>query len=246
MTDTTPVPAIDGFQLQDRDGAVATTLPVPAELARMIREHVERDVARLRDGIEERGGVLAVQDVFRPLRHLQQADELVADYVRVLGNVRKGIKLLIEEVAADGVGADGDGKPVHTITVPDQDGDISIRPQFKNTYTIQMEQVLPAFASMFADQHADAVIDQVIESANPIDGDDLPGVRAKVGALIAEAIADALASVGQLGKFEPQVTKVRAYADHLARESHDNAAAIVSSAIIKSRDYDSIKVERKK
>jgi hypothetical protein len=243
--------AVDGgivhrYRLDDETGQPVVWLPVPSELGRLFAEQIERDVQGMREAIEHRGGVVAQQDVYAPLRYIQQGIELLGEYQRVLKRAATDIKRLMEEVAADGVGADDDGKPVAPMTVPDRDGDISIRPEFKNTYTITPEQVLPAFASMFADAHADAVINQVIESASPVNGDCLNGVRAKVGALLAEAITDALAAVDQLGKFELQVTKVRAYRDHLAREGHDNAASIVDKAIHKARDYSGLKVERRK
>lgn len=229
------------YRLDDETGQPVVWLPVPSELGRLFVEQIERDVQGMREALEARGGVVAQQDVYAPLRYIQQGIELLGEYQRVLKRAATDIKGLMEEVAADGVGADTDGKPVAPMTVPDRDGDISIRPEFKNTYTITPEQVLPAFASMFADQHVDA-----IDSALEVDLEADPVKRARVGAIMAEAIADALAAVGQLGKFELQVTKVRAYRDHLAREGHDNAASIVDKAIHKHRDYGGLKVERKK
>jgi hypothetical protein len=234
-------PLLVGYQIVNDDGDTVVMLPLPGDLGRAIQAHVERDVAALRAGAEARGGVLAPQDLFRPLRHLRQADELLAEYMRVLGEVRKAFALLIEEVAADAVGADADGKPTGTVTVPDQDGDITVRPQFRNSYTITPEVVLPAFAAMFADQHADAVLAAAGSMSTP----DIHEYRNAVGAAMAEAIADALANAHQLGKYDLQVSKVRAYADHLARTGHDSAASVVEKAIHKTRDYTGIKVERK-
>jgi hypothetical protein len=68
---------------------------------------------------------------------------------------------------------------------------------------------------------------------------------AAVGVAVAEAIVDALSNVGQLGKFEPQVSKVRAYAKDLARNGEDRAASIVAAAITTKTTYNGVKVERK-
>ncbi len=246
MTDNHLVPqSVDGgtvhrYRLDDEDGNVVVWLPVPTELARLFVEQIERDVQAMRAAVEERGGVIAPQDLFAPMRYSQQGIELLEEYQRVLKGAAAKVKALLEEIAADAVGADQDGKPVAPVTVPDRDGDISIRPTFKNTYTITPEQVLPAFASMFADQHVDAVISRV-----RVGGGTVEQVRAAVGAAMAEAVTDALMAADQLGKFELQVSKVRAYRDHLSREGFDSAASVVGAAIHKSRDYAGLDVKRK-
>lgn len=228
------------YRLDDENGNVVVWLPVPAELARLFVEQIERDVQGMRETVEARGGVIAPQDLFTPMRYTQQGIELLEEYQRFLKGAAAKIKALLEEITADAVGADDDGKPVAPVTVPDRDGDIAIRPTFKNTYSITPEQVLPAFASMFADQAVDNVINRV-----RVGGGTVEQVRAGVGALIAEAVTDALMAVEQLGKFELQVSKVRAYRDHLSREGHDSAASIVDAAIHKSRDYAGLEAKRK-
>jgi hypothetical protein len=247
MTDTPPVnlPATlsndEAYCLMPGTPAEAQ-IPLPGELVQLIRGHVEADVAAMRQLIEQRGGVHAPADVYGILRYLSATDELLAEYARLIGVVRKEtLKPLTEEVLADGVGADTDGKPVGSLTVPDAAGDIRITRKSRNVHTITPEAILPAFASMFADQHVDAVLNAT---------DTTPGMtaeqhRAAVGVAIAEAIVDALNNVGELGKFEPQVSKVRAYADALARAGHDNASSVVSMAIRTTREYDGISTERK-
>lgn len=244
MTDNNPAVASPrGFTLLNMQSQPAFTLPQPSDLAAMITTHVEGDVAALRAGIEHRGGVVTPADTFEIHRHIQQAAELIAEYLRKFKDVATHLKGLQEEALADATGADAQGNPLSSLTVPDRDGDIRITRKTKNTHTISAEQVLPAFASTFADQHADAVAAiarrEVGEFASAAE------LRAAIGVSVAEAILDALNSVGELGKFDPQVTKVRAYADHLARSGQDAAAGIVRKAIATTREYDGITVERK-
>lgn len=56
---------------------------------------------------------------------------------------------------------------------------------------------------------------------------------------------NAMRALVQCGKFEPQVTKVRAYADSLARQGEDGLAAAVNSAINKTVKLKGVKVGRK-
>jgi hypothetical protein len=247
--DTAPVPTFNveevfpdlhGYRLMNGDGAVVAVLPPPNELAGFLRQHIELDIAQLRAAVEARGGVLAVADTFTQQRHLQQAEELLGEYERKLKDLRKVVRQLQEEVLADAVGADGKGVPLGNLTVPDAEGDVKITRRFANSYAIDTAPLFQAFASMFADQHADAVA----RSLGVEVGSD-PQHRALVGVAIAEAIVEALGSIGELGKFEAQVSKVRAYADALARGGHDAAASVVSQAIAKTREYQGVNVERK-
>lgn len=240
MTNNLPTGPMAGFTLLNEDGELVAALPQPADLAAMIITHIENDVAALRAGIEHSGGIVSPADVFEIHRHVQQAAELVAEYLRKLKDVSTHLKGIQEEALADATGADDQGNPLSSLIVPDADGDIKITRRSKNTHTITPEQVLPAFASMFADQHVDQIMD-AMDGTIPNSAEE----RARVGVAVAEAILDALGSIKELGKFDPQVTKVRAYADHLARNGQDGAAGIVRAAITTTREYDGITVERK-
>lgn len=247
MTDTPanlPQLAQVGYHLTDDTGEVVTVLPLPKALGEMIQGHVERDVQRHRAALATRGGMIGPHDLFEPMRHVQEAVELAADYASSFKRLADRLTQLLEELAADAVGADNDGKPVKGLTVPDADGDIKVTPGFRNTYSIQPQQVLPAFAAMFAEAHVDAVTQRHLNAL----AQDTPAdvYRAEIGAAIAEAITEALLAAEQLGKFELQVSKVRAYADDLSRNGHDSAASVVASAIHKDRSYAGLKVERKK
>jgi hypothetical protein len=233
---------LNGFHLLDRAGNLMAVVPTGAEFASLLKGHVETDLQLLREGVAARGGVLAAADTFEQHRHLQRAEELLAEYERQIKNLRKHVKLMAEEVLADAVGEDDKGTPMENLTVPDRDGDIRISRKFENSYSIDPTALFQAFASMFADQHADAVAHTV---GVDLEAENWPGQRAALGVAVAEAIVDALDNVGELGKFEPQVSKVRAYAQALARGGHDGPSAIVSAAIVKTREYKGVSVERK-
>lgn len=238
---------LNGFHLLDAEGSLVAVVPPPAEFASYVKAHVEADLQQLRQAVEERGGVLAAADTFEQHRHLQRAEELLAEYERQAKNLRKHIKLMAEEVLADAVGEDDKGTPMENLTVPDRDGDIRISRKFENSYSIDPAALFQAFASMFADQHADAIQEAADRRLDDTQlGTLVEQRRALVGVAVAEAIVDALSNVGELGKFEPQVSKVRAYADALARGGYDSASSVVSAAITRTREYKGVAVERKR
>jgi hypothetical protein len=244
MTENVPVKIEEaGFRIIDKDAQEVLSAADPVRVAAAVRAEVERTVAEMRAALEAAGGVLSPADTFRVQRYLQEVSEKLAEYERVFKGVRGHIKLLVAEVLADAVG-EQDGIPAEGLTVPDRDGDIRISLDTTREHTISEEMLLPAFASMFAEQHAEAIMrayDQVATRTTNGPEDE----RARVGVAVAEAIVDALSNVGQLGKFEPQVTKVRAYAKDLARNGEDRAASIVAAAITTKTTYNGVKVERK-
>lgn len=244
MTENLPVTIEEtGFRILDKDAHEALSAADPARVGAVVRAEVERTVAEMRAAIEATGGVLSPADTFRVQRYLQGVSEKLGEYERVFKGVRGHIKKLVEEVLADAVG-EQDGVPAEGLTVPDRDGDIRISLDTTREYTISTDMLLPAFASMFAEQHTDAMMGVLGDvAAETVAGRAYE--RARVGTALAEAIVDALSNVGQLGKFEPQVSKVRAYAKDLARNGEDRAASIVAAAITTKTTYNGVKVERK-
>jgi hypothetical protein len=240
MTENVPVKIEEaGFRIIDKDAQEVLSAADPGRVAAAVRAEVERTIAEMRSAVEVTGGVLSPADTFRMQRYMQEVSEKLGDYERAFKAVRGYIKLLVEEVLADAVG-EQDGVPTEGLTVPDRDGDIRISLDTTREHTINADMLLPAFASMFAEQHADAVMNAAVGENN---GTAQQG--AAVGVAVAEAIVDALSNVGQLGKFEPQVSKVRAYAKDLARNGEDRAASIVAAAITTKTTYNGVKVERK-
>jgi hypothetical protein len=63
--------------------------------------------------------------------------------------------------------------------------------------------------------------------------------------VLVQAMINAMRALVQCGKFEPQVTKTRAYADTLARDGFDGLAAAVNSTIKLTVKLKGVKVERK-
>lgn len=250
MTENLPVTIEEaGFRILDKDAHEALSAADPARVGAVVRAEVERTVTEMRATLEATGGVLSPADTFRVQRYLQGVSEKLAEYERVFKRVRADIKLLVAEVLADAVG-EQDGVPTEGLTVPDRDGDIRIGLDTTREHTINQDMLLPAFASMFAEEHVDHIM-QTYKATDPehaccaSDPSTVQAHRAAVGVAIAEAVAAALISIDQLGKFEPQVSKVRAYAKDLARNGEDRAASIVAAAITTKTTYNGVKVERK-
>jgi hypothetical protein len=62
---------------------------------------------------------------------------------------------------------------------------------------------------------------------------------------LAEIVSDAVRSVLACGKFEPQITKVTAYADAIARGGEDHLSGIVRDAIRTTVKNDGVTMTRK-
>jgi hypothetical protein len=230
---------VPSFQLRDETGDVVAKLPGPRVLGALLLGGIEANVAGMRATIAAGGGVVAREDVFELQRWLQSTRELLAEYQRVLGGVGKHIGGIVEEVLVDAVG-EQDGVPMDGMTVPDRDGDIKITRDMARTHHIDADLVFPVLAAEVGTIHAPAVLNAT---------DTTPGMPAteqlsNVATALAEAILDALGRLGEVGKFEPQVSKVKTYAKTVARNGDDRAASILSESIRTTASYRGVTVKR--
>lgn len=227
MTALPPVPA--GWELP----SMAAGLPDPIELTRSMTAVVEQ---RYSEAVQQRGAVHTPEDVFPIQRDLARVRDLFASYRTAFAVLTKLVGQLQEEQLVDAVGEvattvpDGEGnptvigtgQPTAGLTIPDHEGDIQLTLDYENRYDIDVDSLVSV------------VIGDVLNDVHQVDDHDLPD-------LLDRAIRKML----ELGKFEPQVTKVTAYAQGLARYAIDDLAAVVNSAKRKVRQFKGVAYKRK-
>jgi hypothetical protein len=207
----------------------------------MLKAWLESEIQRVR---EERGPVAAPEDTFALVRSLQSFWEVMAEYSRVISGVVKVAKQEQEEELKTAVG-DQDGVPNGSLTVPDTDGTaIKLTLSAPNVHTIDVEPLRAALAwEILATTD---VTEQVMETAMAavMELDDRAKALEDLESTMMRAITLALARQEELGKFEPQVSKVRALAKTLASAGFDNVAATVTRSITTKKDYKGITPSR--
>jgi len=232
--------------------ALVEGLREPTELKRLLRQRVQEAHAELR---RERGEVTRPEDTYDMQRRLGQALDLFGGYATAFKDITALIKQLIEEELVDAVG-ESDGVPNQGITVPDAEGDVRLSLDMGNKHVIDEAQVMtvvghhlaeaimPALVDMFAEASA---IGENAHKSNVAQMGEAIGVvlqRAKHNlTVLVTATWQTLAL--DLGKVELQVSKVKAYANGIARRGDDQGAAVVNSAITTTQSYKGVKFERK-
>lgn len=198
-------------------------MPDPRQLELSVMGWLEAEYQRAR---AELGAFTRPEDTFEIQRGLARVFELFKSYAAIFTALRKRVALMQEEQLTDAVGevastvhTGGTGQPNQGLTVPDAAGDIRLSLDMATSYTIDLDQLVAAVVA--------AVV------YDPDVGDRMVLVEAGIRSVLG------------LGKFEPQVTKVRAYASELARGGSDTGAAVVNSAIRKTSTYRGVKFERK-
>ena len=211
-----------------------TTMPSPRNVSQILRDQLHAGVLSER---ARRGETHQPEDFFPMQRSLAAVIDVAKDYEYAFRNARREAEAIAEEELVDAVG-EQDGHPNQALTVPDSEGDLRIVPQVANSYEIDQDALHSAVAfSMLA---SPGMADQVID-AMPMDQ------RAATEDLLATMLTQAMNVLCTLGKFEPQVSKVRAFAKELARMPEgDGVSATVTGAIRKTTDYRGVKIERKK
>jgi hypothetical protein len=207
--------------------ALVDGLNQPTELKRLLKERVQQaymDLSRLR------GPVHVPEDTWDMHRRLGGAHDLFKGYQAAFAEVVKLLKQIMEEELVEAVG-EQDGIPNQGMTIPDPEGDIRLSRDEPTTYEIDLDQLLAVLAEKVSDQ----VLREELTAAQQ------PSLTWAAEFAVGQAVATLLS----WGKFEPQVSKVRAYAATLARNGDDQAASIVSGAITQSNPYRGVKFERK-
>lgn len=222
----------------DETGLVlaGVTMPTARSVASILKEQLDTAVLAER---ARRGDVHSPEDTFGMHRSLARVVEVTKDYEYAFRAARREAEAIAEEELIEAVG-EQDGHPNQPLTVPDPEGDVRISPSVVNSYQIDQDALHSAVAfSMLAGSDSSGELIDLVEKAL-YHGED------RVDDFLAQLITEALNVLCTLGKFEPQVSKVRVFAKELAREpGGDGVSATVTSAIKKTTDYRGVKIERK-
>jgi hypothetical protein len=218
-------------------------LPSAREFGRMLREHLEAEIVRVR---AERGEVGAPEDTHALIRSLQGFTELAAEYARGWTGAGKIAQQEIEEELLTGVG-EQDGTPNGAMNVTDHDGTtIRVAPKMANEYDIDVNALYPALAEVIlATTEIGTDLENACLDAALALPEDRPAATAERNAVIVRALILAMTELPSVGAFTPQVTKVKALAAELGRLGDDRLASTVTGAIRKTEKYTGVKIERK-
>jgi hypothetical protein len=218
-------------------------LPLPRDFGRLLREHLEAEIVRVR---AERGEVGAPEDTHALIRSLQGFTELAQDYARGWSGAGKIAQQEIEEELLAGVG-DQEGVPNGAMNVTDHDGTtIRVAPKTSNDYDIDVDALYPALAEVImATTEIGVDLENACLDAVLALPEDRPAATAARNAVIARALILAMTELPRVGTFTPQVTKTRALAAQLGQLGDDRLASTVTGAIRKTVTYDGVKIERK-
>lgn len=222
MTDPTPEPEFSGRELE----LAGAPMPAVRTVLAVLRDNLNTLVLNAR---AERGQVHAPEDTYALVRSLAAVRDGAADYAHAFTLIRNEIDGHVQEELELAVG-EQDGVPNSGMKVPDVDGtDIVVGLDTRNAYDFDTHALTAAVTFHTLTEFAGAFVDGVTDEQ-----------------AVAELLMSALGRVIGLGRFQPQVTKVRAFADDVARMPDGAAiAATVRSAVSKSTQFRGIKVERK-
>lgn len=218
-------------------------LPSPRDFARLLREHLDAEILRVRT---ERGEVTAPEDTHALVRSLQGFSEVAHEYARGWTGAAKIATQELEEELLAGVG-EQDGIANGSMSVPDHDGTtIRVTQKTANDYDIDENALFPALAEVIMMTTEIAVdLENACLAAALAAPEDRPLATAERNAVIARALILAMTELPRVGTFTPQVTKTRALAAELGRLGDDKLASTVTQAIRKTVVPKGVKAERK-
>jgi hypothetical protein len=216
-----------------------TTMPSARNVSQILRDQLHGGVLAER---ARRGETRQPEDFFPMQRSLAAVVDVAKEYEYAFRQARKEAEAIAEEELIDAVG-EQDGQPNQALSVPDAEGDLRIVPQVTNSYEIDPDSIMSAVAfSVLFDREGG--IDGMFEEHGREAEEQLWERRE---ATLAELLVEAQRVLCTLGKFDPQVSKVRAFAKELARmPDGDGVSATVTGAVKKTTDYKGVKIERKK
>lgn len=223
----------DSYQLEPLP-LVFGTLPLPHLLKKQVLEAVDGGYNTL---VRARGDVTRPEDTYEVQRRLAKATESLKAFEDAF---KAGRVAVAEYQRSEFELALGDREvaPREHMTVPDADGDLRVGAHTENVYAIDPD----ALMNVCITSTMGSLVSWVEDIVN---GDDPETPPEQLESVLVNAMLDAMHALVQCGKFDPQVTKVKAYADSLARAGSDDLAAVVNSAIKKTVKLKGVKVERK-
>jgi hypothetical protein len=218
-------------------------LPAPSSIAAQLRRQLNDAVLVER---ERRGEVRLPEDTWPMMRALARVVETCGEYERAFKKAVTEANQVAEEDLIEAVGAQNH-VPTHGMTVPDADGDVKVNLDLANSYEFDQAALLNAVAFAVREQH-DAV--NVLLQIMKMFGDRMTEDEARhrddqIDEFISHLLLAAMRELCELGKFEPQVTKVKKFTASLARGTDaDDVVSSVTSSTIRRTKYKGVKVVR--
>jgi hypothetical protein len=210
------------------------TLPTPTDLKRQVLEAIDGGYNTL---VRARGEVTRPEDTYEVQRRLASAVDTLTAFEGAFSAGRKALNSYQKDEFELALG-DREITPRESMRVPDREGDLRVAADTSNSYDIDAEALMSvAVASTMG-----SLVSWVEDIVN---GDDDETPPDQLESVLVQAMINAMRALVQCGKFEPQVTKTRAYADTLARDGFDGLAAAVNSTIKLTVKLKGVKVERK-
>lgn len=205
-------------------------LPDPQALKRVVKERIEQAYADL---YAARGKVLSPEDTFDLHRRLQATAEQMDSYARGFKDVAALIRQLQQEELVEAVG-EQDGVPLSGLTIPTAGGDIVVKPEFKRQNDIDAAKVQAAIIDGITTAWMEPIEHAAVHSSETLEEN------------LRELLEQALTALVGTGKFEPQVSKLKATAAEWARIGRDDMAAeLMRSLQVRQKFQDRVTVERK-
>lgn len=205
-------------------------LPDPQALKRVVKERIQQAYADL---YAARGKVLSSEDTFDLHRRLQATAEQMDSYARGFKDVAALIRQLQQEELVEAVG-EQDGVPLSGLTIPTAGGDIVVTPSFKRVNDIDPEQVQTAIVNGITEAWMEPIERAAVHSTETLEE------------ALREMLAQALAALVGTGKWEPQVSKLKATAAEWARAGRDDMAGkLMAAHAVKQKYQDRVDVTRK-
>lgn len=205
-------------------------LPDPQALKRVVKERIQQAYADLHAA---RGEVLQPEDTYDLHRRLQATREQMESYGRGFAEVAKLIGQLQQEELVEAVG-EQDGVPLSGLTIPTAGGDIVVAPSFKRVNDIEPQAVQDAIVNGVVEAWMEPVEHAAVHSTETLEES------------LRELVAQALTVLIGTGKWEPQVTKLKATAQEWARSGHDQLAAkLMKTHTVRQKYQDKVDVTRK-
>jgi len=209
---------------------LVTDLPDPHALKLVVKERIQEAYAALHAA---RGEVLRPEDTYDLHRQLQATRERMEAYARGFTEVVKLIGQLQQEELVEAVG-EQDGVPNANLVIPSAAGDITVKPTFKRINDIDPEAVQQAIVKGVTDAWMEPIEHAAVHSTETLE----EGLR--------EMLAQALTALVGTGKYEPQVSKLKATALEWARAGRDDMAGdLMAAHKVRNRFEDKVTVERK-
>lgn len=205
-------------------------LPDPQALKQVVKERIQQAYADLHAA---RGEVLQPEDTYDLHRRLQATREQMGGYERGFKEVGALIGQLQQEELVEAVG-EQDGVPLSGLTIPTAGGDIVVAPSFKRVNDIEPEAVQTAIVNGVVEAWMEPIEHAAVHSTETLEES------------LRELVQQALTVLIGTGKWEPQISKLKATAQEWARSGHDDLAGrLMAAHTVRQKYQDRVDVTRK-